>query len=189
MLKPTSKRRFSYNGRRYMVQNRPDKGPAEKYYLCEVLPGGVLAPLYNKFGWRLEYFKTIKEAQVYVKYCYVERARHFAAPPQKIRGGVFFLWAALFLAAIKNTKIQRYSLDDLRIENPAFVWYHTDIETPRGYTKMFKKLVYKIAAIKTEGDRNECFAEIDKAFDNDKITWNDHETLYSLAAAVVTAEN
>lgn len=54
---------------------------------------------------------------------------------------------------------------------------------------MFKKLVYKIAAIKTEGDRNECFAEIDKAFDNDKITWNDHETLYSLAAAVVTAEN
>lgn len=53
---------------------------------------------------------------------------------------------------------------------------------------MFKKLVYKIAAIKTEGDRDGCFAEIDKAFDNDKITWNDHETLYSLAA-VVTAEN
>lgn len=53
---------------------------------------------------------------------------------------------------------------------------------------MFKKLVYKIAAIKTEGDRNECFAEIDKAFDNDKITWNDHEALYSLAA-VITAEN
>ena len=51
---------------------------------------------------------------------------------------------------------------------------------------MFKKLVYKIAAIKTEGDRNECFAE---AFDNDKITWNDHETLYNLAAAVFTAEN
>ena len=89
----------------------------------------------------------------------------------------------------KNTKIQRCSLDDLRIENPAFVWYHTDIETPRGYTKMFKKLVYKIAAIKTEDDRNECFAEIDKAFDNDKILWNDHETLYSLAAAVVAAEN
>ena len=58
-----------------------------------------------------------------------------------------------------------------------------------GYTKMFKKLVYKIAAIKTEGDRNECFAEIDKAFDNNKITWNDHETLYNLAAAVVAAEN
>lgn len=34
-----------------------------------------------------------------------------------------------------------------------------------------------------------CFAEIDKAFDNDKISWNDHETLYSLAAAVVAAEN
>lgn len=28
----------------------------------------TLAPLYNKFGWRLEYFKTIKEAQAYVKY-------------------------------------------------------------------------------------------------------------------------
>jgi hypothetical protein len=54
---------------------------------------------------------------------------------------------------------------------------------------MFKKLVYEIAAIKTEGDRNECFAEIDKAFDNNKITWNDHETLYNLAAAVVAAEN
>lgn len=54
---------------------------------------------------------------------------------------------------------------------------------------MFKKLVYKIAAIKTEGDRNECFAEIDKAFDSDKISWNDHETLYSLAAAVVAAED
>ena len=79
-------------------------------------------------------------------------------------------------------------MDKLRIAFTAFVWYHTDIETPRGYTKMFKKLVYKIAAIKTEDDRNECFAEIDKAFDNDKITWNDHETLYSLAA-VVTAEN
>ena len=53
---------------------------------------------------------------------------------------------------------------------------------------MFKRLVYKIAAIKTEGDRNKCFAEIDKAFDSDKISWNDHETLYSLAA-VVAAEN
>ncbi len=97
--------------------------------------------------------------------------------------GLLYFWRQS-----KNTKIQRYSLDDLRIENPAFVWYHTDIETPRGYTKMFKKLVYKIAAIKTEGDRNECFAEIDKAFDNNKITWNDHETLYNLAA-VVAAEN
>ena len=95
----------------------------------------------------------------------------------------------IFWRQSKNTKIQRYSLDDLHIENPAFVWYHTDIETPRGYTKMFKKLVYKIAAIKTEGDRSECFAEINKAFDSDKISRNDHETLYSLAAAVVAAEN
>lgn len=46
----------------------PTKALLKKYYLCEVLPSGVLVPLYNKFGWRLEYFKTIKEAQVYVKY-------------------------------------------------------------------------------------------------------------------------
>jgi hypothetical protein len=109
--------------------------------------------------------------------------------PKKQGAGSFFYGLPYFWRQSKNTKIQRYSLDDLRIENPAFVWYHTDIETPRGYTKMFKKLVYEIAAIKTEGDRNECFAEIDKAFDNNKITWNDHETLYNLAAAVVAAEN
>ena len=59
----------------------------------------------------------------------------------------------------------------------------------KGVHKDVQEAGYKIAAIKTEGDRNECFAEIDKAFDNDKITWNDHETLYNLAAAVVTAEN
>ena len=49
---------------------------------------------------------------------------------------------------------------------------------------MFKKLVYKIAAIKSEEDRSECFGEITRAFDNDKITWSDYETLYSLAEAV-----
>ena len=46
----------------------PTNALLKKYYLCEGLPGGVLAPLYNKFGWRLESFKTIKEAQAYVKY-------------------------------------------------------------------------------------------------------------------------
>ena len=34
---------------------------------------------------------------------------------------------------------------------------------------MFKKLVKSIAAIKTEGDRNSCFAQIDRAFDAEKI--------------------
>jgi hypothetical protein len=48
---------------------------------------------------------------------------------------------------------------------------------------MFKKLVYKIAAIKTEGDRNECFAEIDCMFNRGKINWEDHEVLYKLAEA------
>lgn len=102
MLKPTSKRRFSYNGRRYMVQNRPDKGPAEKYYLCEVLPSGVLAPLYNKFGWRLEYFKTIKEAQAYVKYWDFTLEAMWNAPgilpprPQNKGRGLFFMGCPIF---------------------------------------------------------------------------------------------
>ncbi len=49
---------------------------------------------------------------------------------------------------------------------------------------MFKKLVKFIAAIKTESDRNSCFTQIDRAFDAEKISWDDHETLYSLASMV-----
>lgn len=49
---------------------------------------------------------------------------------------------------------------------------------------MFKKLVKSIAAIKTEGDRNSCFAQIDRAFDAEKISWDDHETLYNLTSMV-----
>ena len=49
---------------------------------------------------------------------------------------------------------------------------------------MFKKLVKAIAAIKTEDDRNSCFAQIDRAFDAEKISWDEHETLYGLASMV-----
>lgn len=49
---------------------------------------------------------------------------------------------------------------------------------------MFKKLVKSIASVKTEADRNGCFAQIDRAFDAEKISWDDHETLYSLASMV-----
>lgn len=49
---------------------------------------------------------------------------------------------------------------------------------------MFKKLVKSIAAVKTEADRNGCFAQIDRAFDAEKISWDDHETLYNLASMV-----
>lgn len=49
---------------------------------------------------------------------------------------------------------------------------------------MFKKLVKAIAAIKTEDDRNSCFTQIDRAFDMEKISWEDHEMLYNLASMI-----
>lgn len=53
----------------------------------------------------------------------------------------------------------------------------------------FKQLVKRIHDIKTEEDRNEVFGQIDRSYDMEKISWNDHELLYDLASMVrVTAE-
>ena len=49
---------------------------------------------------------------------------------------------------------------------------------------MFKKLVQQIAAIKSVDDRNTCFGAINFAFERNKISWDDHELLYDLAAMV-----
>lgn len=45
---------------------------------------------------------------------------------------------------------------------------------------MFKKIVEAIAAIKTKSDYSKCCGMIDNAFQNEKLSWSDHETLYSL---------
>ena len=49
---------------------------------------------------------------------------------------------------------------------------------------MFKKLVMAIAAIQNENDRDECFGQIDRAFEEERISFKDHELLYGLADKV-----
>lgn len=53
---------------------------------------------------------------------------------------------------------------------------------------MFKKLVKIIAGIKCEADRWEAWAAIDRAFDTERISFEDHELLYNLADMVVVEE-
>lgn len=52
---------------------------------------------------------------------------------------------------------------------------------------MFKKIVKSIAAIKTENDRDECYWQIDRAFEEERISFEDHELLYGLAGMVEVA--
>lgn len=52
---------------------------------------------------------------------------------------------------------------------------------------MFKKIVKSIAAIKTENDRDECYWQIDRAFEEEQISFEDHELLYGLAGMVEVA--
>ena len=53
---------------------------------------------------------------------------------------------------------------------------------------MFKKLVKMIAGIKCEADRWEAWAAIDRAFDAERISFEDHELLYNLADMVKVEE-
>lgn len=50
-----------------------------------------------------------------------------------------------------------------------------------------KKIVKSIAAIKTENDRDECYWQIDRAFEEERISYEDHELLYGLAGMVEVA--
>ena len=52
---------------------------------------------------------------------------------------------------------------------------------------MFKKIVKSIAAIKTENDRDNCYWQIYRAFEEDRISFEDHELLYGLAGMVEVA--
>ena len=45
---------------------------------------------------------------------------------------------------------------------------------------MFKKLVKMIAEIETVSEFDEACGAIERAFDREKISWDDHETLYTL---------
>lgn len=49
---------------------------------------------------------------------------------------------------------------------------------------MFKKLVKMISEIKSEGDCREAWGAIDRAFEDDRITFADHEMLYNLVAMI-----
>ena len=48
---------------------------------------------------------------------------------------------------------------------------------------MFKKIVKAIAAIKTD----DCYWQIDRAFDEERISFEDHELLYGLVGMVEVA--
>lgn len=52
---------------------------------------------------------------------------------------------------------------------------------------MFKKIVRAIAAIKTENDRDDRYWQIDRAFEEERISFEDHELLYGLAGMVEVA--
>jgi hypothetical protein len=49
---------------------------------------------------------------------------------------------------------------------------------------MFKKLVKMVSEIKTENDRDAAFWQIDREFEQGKISAADHELLYKLAGMV-----
>ena len=53
---------------------------------------------------------------------------------------------------------------------------------------MFKKLVKMISEIKTENDRDATFWQIDREFEQEKISAADHELLYKLAEMVEVEE-
>lgn len=54
------------------------------------------------------------------------------------------------------------------------------IERPKG----FKKLVIAIQNIGDEEQRGRVFWEIDRSFERDVISWQDHELLYELASRI-----
>lgn len=50
--------------------------------------------------------------------------------------------------------------------------------------KSFKQLVKVISEINSEDSFNAACGDIDISFQNDKITWDDHELLYKLVSKV-----
>lgn len=62
------KRNFTYNGRKYRIADlyKQDAKPGMKY-LITAWVDGQWKSMYNTAGWYLEQFKTIKDAQRYVR--------------------------------------------------------------------------------------------------------------------------
>ena len=54
--------------------------------------------------------------------------------------------------------------------------------------KTFKQLVGQLSEIKTKEDLWALCGEIDRSYQHEKITWNDHETLYKIINNVVKRE-
>lgn len=54
---------------------------------------------------------------------------------------------------------------------------------------MFKKLAEMISEIKTENDRDATLWQIDREFEQEKISAADHELLYKLAGMVEIEED
>ena len=50
--------------------------------------------------------------------------------------------------------------------------------------KTFKTIVKEIANIITEDDRNRVFWQIDRSFEREVISWQDHELLFELASKI-----
>lgn len=48
----------------------------------------------------------------------------------------------------------------------------------------FKKLVILISEIKNEDELLEAYGKVDIAFQKEKITWNDHECLFSILSKI-----
>lgn len=64
------RRNFTYNGRKYHVENNPKYGrmrETDNYYLTEVDESGNTKILFENIGWDMPKFETIKEAQWYVR--------------------------------------------------------------------------------------------------------------------------
>ena len=65
-MRITSGRKFSYNGRKYYIQNTGHKEKNQKYMIQEVRDGRYIC-LCNKLGYDMPTFETIKDARRYVR--------------------------------------------------------------------------------------------------------------------------
>lgn len=63
------KRTFKYNGRKYRIENmyKQDAKPGMKYFITAEDENGLWKSMYNTAGWNIEQFRTIKDAQRFVR--------------------------------------------------------------------------------------------------------------------------
>lgn len=64
------KRNFTHNGKKYYIADLPqadrDKSEGDKYYIT-IVEDDRYRIAFNNIGWNVERFKTIKDAQRYVR--------------------------------------------------------------------------------------------------------------------------